>query len=546
MSANFINLLNNVLNKYRFRVVFIIFSSIFLSFLEICSIRELSILINSLNYDQSINDYIISNIVNLDPVLSKTNYIILWILTLFIFKTIVFIFINYIILIFASETDVYIREIILKANLNLKYDRWIKTNSSESIATVTSFVPKIISQVFIPSIKCITDSIVLLSIMSYLMYQDLSIFLLCTFYFFIVYIFIVIVFKKKNFKYGKIIRDLNIRMIYNIKSLYDSYKEFSVTRNSNYFFDKFTALSLVYKKTFVKLNLIARLPRVLIELCFVIMFCFLFFSQKADSGSLKLLSLYGLSGLRVIPIISAYLSLSNNYKANKAVSDVVSRNFINSIKYKAKSSKYSQFKSVEFKNVFYRYDNNEVIYNFNSYIRKGDRVLLKGSSGSGKSTLVNMILSYITPYKGNILYNGQNCSLRYNTYYLPQEGFIFNDTIFENISLGSSNIKESKLTKALEDTELNIFFDQSKIDLNFILSDRGLNISGGQRQRLSICRALCSNSDLIIMDEATNALDFQSEKRILSNIFLNYPNITFIVISHSDVDLGLFNNVITL
>ena len=539
--------LKHIFSKYKYALIFILLLSVLLSVIEIFAIRELSILINSItSSDDQYKSFLIIKYFRFNFTYDKNNIILCSIILLFFIKTFLFIFLNFKILTFTGSVDIFIRKTILQHVLKYKYSDWTKQNSSYHIGEITSFIPKIINQVFLPLIRSISDLFILFSIIVFLATLDLNLFLGCLVYFVAISFALALIFKGKNLRFGRLIRDLNVQMIYNIKSSFESHKEFTASNKIHYFYNKFINISDKYRKVFVKLNLIAKLPRILVELSFVLVFCFLFIIIEKNNQSLQLLSFYGLSGLRLIPIMSSFISLYNNYKSNFVVLEKIANSFFRSLKTDFSFSVNKSFTSLEINNLSYKYEHEYILKELNAKFNKFDRVLLKGPSGSGKSTLVNIILSYIKPTSGEIIFNGDNDSSFDNFYYLPQEGFIFNDSLRENITLGNENISNNTLKDAVENTDLFNTTNEKSLCFTSQLSDRGVNISGGQRQRISLCRALCSNAELIVLDEATNALDYKSEKFILKNVFEKYKNKTFVVISHSNLEEYLFSKVIHL
>jgi len=173
-------------------------------------------------------------------------------------------------------------------------------------------------------------------------------------------------------------------------------------------------------------------------------------------------------------------------------------------------------------------------------INKNSKIGIFGPSGSGKSTLVDLIIGLIKPTKGQIkvdneiIEENKNYSWRNKIGYIQQNIFLFDDTLKNNIILNSSDnlIDDEKFKQVLSSSKISDFIDKLSNGLNTNLGEKGLKISGGQRQRIGIARALYSDPDILILDEATNQLDLKNETEILDIIFKEFRDKSIIVISH--------------
>ncbi len=193
-----------------------------------------------------------------------------------------------------------------------------------------------------------------------------------------------------------------------------------------------------------------------------------------------------------------------------------------------------------FENVFFSYEkNNKNILNDISFsINKGESLGLIGSSGSGKSTLLNILTGFYKIDTGKILINDKDLNkvhmknFRQKVSYLPQNPELFNNTIKKNLLLGiTRRIKNNELISVLKECYCDFVFRFPK-KLEETVGDRGMLISGGQRQRLVIARAILNKSELIILDEATSGLDENSESRIKSTLKKIKSKTIQIVCSH--------------
>jgi len=193
---------------------------------------------------------------------------------------------------------------------------------------------------------------------------------------------------------------------------------------------------------------------------------------------------------------------------------------------------------IEFKNVSFKYAEDYVLRNINLRIEKGKTVALVGPSGSGKSTLTDLIPRFYDPFEGEVIIDGENIKnlkilqLRATMAIVAQESILFNDTIYNNIAFGKTNIASEQVENAAKVANAHEFIVTSEKGYQTNIGDRGNKLSGGQRQRLSIARAINTNPDILILDEATSALDTASERLVQEALNNIMQNRTTIVIAH--------------
>jgi ATP-binding cassette, subfamily B, bacterial MsbA len=195
-------------------------------------------------------------------------------------------------------------------------------------------------------------------------------------------------------------------------------------------------------------------------------------------------------------------------------------------------------KSIEFRNVGFRYEETDVLKNINLEIPKGKTIALVGQSGAGKSTLVDLIPRFYDVCEGELLIDDLNIKdvkisdLRQLMGNVSQEAILFNDNFYNNIAFGEYNVSLDDVIKAARIANAHEFIERTPLGYYTNIGDGGNKLSGGQRQRVSIARAVLKNPPILILDEATSALDTESEKLVqeaLSNVMKNR---TSIVIAH--------------
>lgn len=194
--------------------------------------------------------------------------------------------------------------------------------------------------------------------------------------------------------------------------------------------------------------------------------------------------------------------------------------------------------SIELRNVQFAYGTKEILRGINLIIRKGQTIALVGASGAGKSTLVDLIPRFHDVSGGEILVDGINIKdykiydLRRLIGVVSQEPILFNDTIYNNITLGTGGASQERIEEAAKVANAHNFILKKKDGYQTVAGDRGSRLSGGERQRVTIARAVLKNPPILILDEATSSLDTESERIVQDAINLLMQNRTCIVIAH--------------
>jgi len=193
---------------------------------------------------------------------------------------------------------------------------------------------------------------------------------------------------------------------------------------------------------------------------------------------------------------------------------------------------------VAFSDVWFRYEEAEVLKGINLKCRKGDVVAIVGPSGAGKSTLVDLIPRFYDPQKGSVLLDGRDIrqfnvrSLRAQVGMVSQETILFNDSVRDNIAYGRRDASFEEIKDAAKKANAHDFITALPQGYDTFIGDRGLKLSGGERQRLAIARAILKNPPLLILDEATSQLDTHSERLVQEALSSLMEGRTVFVIAH--------------
>ena len=193
---------------------------------------------------------------------------------------------------------------------------------------------------------------------------------------------------------------------------------------------------------------------------------------------------------------------------------------------------------IEFKNVSFKYNSKKVLDNFNLSVKPGEKIAIVGHSGSGKTTIVKLLYRFYDVDTGSILIDGKDIreikqeSLRSGLSIVPQECVLFDDTIYNNILFSNNKSNKQEVLNAIKFAQLDKTIRNFPKKENTIVGERGVKLSGGEKQRVSIARALLANKRIIVLDEATSSLDSQTESEIQKDLQDLLKGRTSIIIAH--------------
>ena len=333
-----------------------------------------------------------------------------------------------------------------------------------------------------------------------------------------------------------------------------SFKELKISNRENYFLKSFTFITQGLEKLGFFNYLITAIPRLFLEvtalLSVVVVSVLLYLIENDTQSIIPLISLLAVTAVRLIPSLNAITTSLTTLRFRKPSFELIV-NEINKLKEKNFQIKETTVnvnnKNFEFKNelivknVYFKYQdaNKAVLENLNFKIKKGSKVGIIGRSGAGKSTLVDLILGLLNPQEGQIYVDDNKLhevvdSWQSKIGYIPQEIYLLDDSIKNNIAFGipKENINEELINNVLKVAQLEKLVHSLPDKLETIIGNKGIKLSGGEKQRIAIARAVYNNPEILILDEATSALDIDNENKILAEINQNLSDKTTIIISH--------------
>jgi ABC-type multidrug transport system fused ATPase/permease subunit len=522
------------------------------SVMEMLSIAIIIPLIN-ITVNDNFNLFLLNDFVKNLIKKEIITYVSFCIIIIFLFKNIYLMFLK-------SKIENYLfnlkHELSLKVYKNIlfqDYEVFIKKNTSHFSSIVLNVVSELVSNIFSNLIFLFNEILVLFLIIVLLFFYSplttLAVVIIFSFLFFFIY---------SNTK--KKLVELSKTKIYHearqIKTLNESFRLImysKVLSIEDFFIKQFLEHNKKVHNISKKLTLIEYVPNLITEvsvvLLIIILMLFINYQNYNFKEFISLIIIFVLAALRLRPSIGKIINCFQKIKYGKESLNVYFENVLNNINgYYSSTIKQKLEKNLEIRNLNFSYGDKKIFNDFNLIINKGDFVGISGKTGSGKSTLINLIIGLLKPESGTFFLddkdiNNQNLYQLIKVGFVPQEIFLIDDTIAENILL-LEEYDEKKLNEVIKLSGVGEFLSGLPNGKDTLVGENGVFLSGGQKQRIGLARSLVRNPDLLILDEATNALDFKIQMQIYKN--LKETKVTTLIISHQINNFKYCSKVVSI
>ena len=440
---------------------------------------------------------------------------------------------------------------LMRAYMKKPYIFHLSKNSSELQRNINVDTNQFFA-VVMNALQIIIDILLIAVLFIYLLFTDITM-TVVSMSFVLIFMAAYYKFSKKQIRrLGDWGHDAYAKMIQYASQSFDGIKEIKVAGKEKFFEDAYTGEYKKYMVANKKQSIYNAVPKYLLE-AVAISGIMLVIMVKIWTGSdlaslVNNLSVFAVAVFKLVPsanringsingVLFQLPSVDTIYRDLHEIRDIESKEAEEEKAGKAITLE----KNLQVKNVWYRYPDVEdyVLEGAELEISKGCAAAFVGESGSGKTTLADIILGVLKPEKGKILADGTDVYENLKGWqkklgYIPQNIFLLDDTIRNNILFGvqEEEADERAVWRAVEQAQLKDYIMSLEDGLDTMVGERGVRMSGGQRQRLGIARALYHDPELLVMDEATSALDHETEQAVMESIEALYGTKTLIIIAH--------------
>jgi ABC-type bacteriocin/lantibiotic exporter with double-glycine peptidase domain len=492
---------------------------------------------------------------NLDKILfnfaqsndNKVFFLLILFGTFFLLKTLFFTYFTRINSKFSSNLYSDLSGKIFNNYLHQDYSFYILRSSSQLIQNATNEVDNLVNVFFVSFMIFINEILLLFAIGSILIFiSPISFSFLIVLFSIFSFIFIFFI-KRLLKKLGHQRQDHQISSIRYIQDGIRNIKDLKIYGIENKFYNYFFYEAKKYSEIEQNVNFLSTIPKYFIEfigiLVFICAFQLFAFLEFSSDDVIIIIGILAASALKILPSINRIMNSIIKIKYSLPSVNTIFKEI--KITKKAGISHKSQSilikNSIVLKNLSFKYHNssNYLFDKININIPTEKIIGIVGESGSGKTTLLDLILGLLKPTKGKIFFNDIDIfknirSWQNNIGYVQQFSYFIQDSIKNNIILGSKSdhINYGRINECLKIVGLKNIIKKLPRNIDTHINELGNNFSGGQKQRLSIARALYINPKILILDEATNSLDDNSEDIIIKNIIASHKNRSIIIVTH--------------
>ena len=450
---------------------------------------------------------------------------------------------------FCQLIGVEISTKMYKLSLCQPYHVHLGRNSSQVIATISTKSNTVVFHVILAGLKIISCCVIVFAVFLSLVFVNLLLTMLAFLGMSLFYLVVIFLTRQLLGKYSEQIslgQDKGIKILQEGLSLI---KNVLIENKQNIYSRMYRENDSVVRLAQADTEVIASSPRYILEASGMISIAFLGYMISNRQGTistyLPVMGVVALAAQRLLPLVQQiFNSLSKIQSANSSLEDVLNLldQPLSEFFEKQINTPMTFDREIKIENVHFSYPNSEkkILYNIDLTIKRGSRVGIIGKSGSGKSTLLNLIMGLLEPTTGIIKVDGQRISQnniqswQENISHVSQNIHLSDSSIAENIAFGieRENIELEQVKLAAQKAQVSDYIERTPKKYDTIIGENGFQISGGERQRLSIARSLYKRSNVFFWDEATSSLDKINENLVIGGLDSLEMDVTIIMIAH--------------
>ena len=476
-------------------------------------------------------------------------FVVIALILIYVVKNIYLVWINYVQYTFIFNNQLRLSGRLIDCYLKKPYTYHLDKNSAEMVRNVMLDSERFF-QMLLSVFLLLSEVLVSALLCAYLVVIDWMITVSVVVILSVFTGLYIILFKGKAKEYGKINQIYDGKMHQSINQALGAVKDIKILHRERYFADSFLSFGRKKMTAVRNNNVLGQLPKYFLEtVCIGAVLGVILFKIYAGenlNSMIPQLAAFAIAAFKLLPSVSKVNNYANLIVFLKPSVDLIYRDIKDTedmVNYEITDADGEEpvAEKIVINDLVYRYPHTEknVLNGISFEIPLGKSIGLMGESGAGKSTLADVILGILTPTSGNVMYGDMDVHkhpLKWSKKlaYIPQSIFLSDDTIRNNVAFGidDDKIDDEKVWAALREAQLEEFVKSQPDGLNSMVGERGVRISGGQRQRIGIARALYDNPEILVLDEATAALDSGTESAVMEAIDRLSGTMTLIIIAH--------------
>jgi ATP-binding cassette, subfamily B, bacterial PglK len=537
-------------DSFKKRGILIIFLLTAGSFLDLFSLASfLPVIVLVISPDRAITNKYFSNLYSLtgleDPAYFAVALTIVALIIIFI-KTQINIWITHKKASYAYSVAGDFASRAMAKYLQIPYEKFANTDYTNEMNRISNLPIVYANNYLIPLGVILAESLLLLMLLTVITAYNpmVALFIL------LIVVPVVFVYRAKRIKMKNLGQQIKktypLLLKYTLQAV-EALPEIQVFKKEAFFKNRFkkifSDLGVIFSKDHTALTGSVRLTELVATICISVLIVYALLSRQSVENSILLLSIYAGVSFRAIPSINRILAASLQIKTHEYVIAELQQMMVPlDISFEESIGNISFDKKIELADISFRHEDRPwVLKNVSLTIGRGEKVAIFGKSGSGKTTLFLVMMQFLKAQEGTIkvddvtIDDHNSAAWKKRIGYVPQNPYILDDTLIENIAFGipKEKIDQEKIMNLLRSLDLEAWMNKLPNKLNTIIGEKGTKLSGGQRQRLAIARALYHDAEILLLDEVTNQLDRDTEQDVI-NIIHNLSSLkkTVILITH--------------
>jgi ABC-type multidrug transport system fused ATPase/permease subunit len=490
--------------------------------------------------------------------MSFTSALLAFALALFVVKAVVIFIVGRHSYVTSTAVKRYFQERLFDRFLHSPFQAHADKRSSDWVRSITVDCNALEGRFFMPLLVLLGEIIPTLCVCGVLLFVNATAFFVAIGIFGVVGVSVFLATHRQLVRLGQAQQTADGHIVQSVHQVFHGLRDLTIYKLQSWAQLRFESFTSASSRAVDQALSISLLPRFVFEVAIYISLGLVFTIYAMQGTPLTQVAgefaVFGAAAMRLLPSVSKIVSHLQSLKHARPAVVAVTDTLLASVEKRRQSAcqilPAIKFSSMTLTQVGFAYDDCTVLKSLDLEVMRGDTLGIIGSSGSGKSTLINLILGLLAPTQGWVMLNGAPLGGLEDEWwacigYVPQEPFLMDTSAIENVMLGSASHDAADLIRACALIDLMDLPEAMK-ETQETIGEGGARLSGGQRQRLAIARALYRNPQVLILDEATSAMDVQTQSQVLDAVAKSMKGRTVLMVTHRTETLNFCNKIFSL